>query len=188
MERSNQPPKTEGCESEGGPPDLWFYRTKRPTRSVPREKREPQAGPASCLSNSASKDQAASGDGVIISEPKTDTSASSEGVAGLPGSKSVARVEGDASNRGGPESSCRTNCEGQAGRGAQRQEAPSGQPGVGSSHSTQPQGASPEAGEGGDRLTQSAQATRTVRKTESNWRTFLRTIAEKQRLHQALPE
>ena len=47
-----------------------------------------------------------------------------EGEAGLPGSKSVARAEGDARNRGGPESPCRTNCEGQAGRGAQRQEAP----------------------------------------------------------------
>ena len=123
MEKSNQQPKTEGCSAEGDAVDLWFYRVERPSRSVPRGKREPQAGPASCLSNSASKVPDASGDGVFISEPKTDTTALGEGVAGLPGSKSVARVEGDASNRGGPESSCRTNCEGQAGREAQRQEA-----------------------------------------------------------------
>ncbi len=48
--------------------DLWFYRGERPSRSVPRERREPQAGPASCLSNSASKEQDASGDGVSLPE------------------------------------------------------------------------------------------------------------------------
>ena len=163
--------------------DLRVHRVERLLRSVPREKREPQAGPASCLSNSASKGQNASGDGVIISEPNIDTSAPGEGVEGLPGSKSVARAEGAARNRGGPAGPCRTNCEGQAGRGAQRQEALSGQPGFGSPHSTQPQGASPEAGEGGDRLTQSAQATSTVRKTETDWQTFLRAIAEKAYRH-----
>jgi group II intron reverse transcriptase/maturase len=46
-------------------------------------------------------------------------------------------------------------------------------------HSSQQQGISPEAGEGTDRSTQSAQATRTVRTTEEDWRTFLRAIAEK---------
>jgi RNA-directed DNA polymerase len=99
--------------------------------------------------------------------------------AGWPGSQSVARAEGDARNRGGPESSCRTNCEGQAGRAAQRQEAPTGDPGVGSVHSIQPQGVSPEAGEGADTLTQPAQATSAVRMTEQDWQTFLRAIAEK---------
>jgi group II intron reverse transcriptase/maturase len=106
-----------------------------------------------------------------------------EGMEGLPGSKSVARAEADAWNRGGPESPCRTNCEGQAGRAAQRQEAPSDAPGVGSAHSIQPQGASPEAGEGADRSTQSAQATSTVRTTEADWQTFLRAIAEKAYTH-----
>jgi group II intron reverse transcriptase/maturase len=62
---------------------------------------------------------------------------------------------------------------------AQRQEATPGAPGVGSAHTIQPQGASPEAGEGADRSTQSAQATRTVRTTERDWQTFLRAIAEK---------
>src|SRR5208283_5664240 len=179
MEKSNQLPKTEGCSAEGEPVDLWYYRDERPSRSVSRDKREPQAGPASCLSNSASKAADASGDGVSVPEPKTEMPVYGEGVEGLPGSKSVARAEADARNRGGPESPCRTNYESQAGRAAQRQEAPTDAPGVGSVHSIQQQGASPEAGEGADRTTQSAQATSTVRTTEPDWQTFLRAIAEK---------
>src|SRR5258707_4358218 len=180
MEKSNQLPKTEGCLAEGEPVDLLYYRVKRPSRSVSRDKREPQAGPASRLSDSASIVQDASGDGVCLPEPKTKTSVQGEGVEGLPGSKSVARAEADARNRGGPESPCRTNYEGQAGRAAQRQEAPSGPPGVGSAHSIQRQGASPDAGEGADKSTQPAQATSTVRTTEADWQTFLRAIAEKE--------
>ena len=179
MEKYNQLPKTEGCLAEGEPVDLWFCRVKRPSRSVPRDKREPQAGPAGCLSNTASKELNASGDGVSVPEPKTEMPEEGEGIKGLPGSKSVARDEADARNRGGPESPCRTNYEGQAGRAAQRQEAPSGTPGVGSAHTIQWQGASPDAGEGADRATQSAQATSTVRTTEADWQTFLRAIAEK---------
>jgi RNA-directed DNA polymerase len=179
MEKSNQLPKTEGCSAGGEPVDLWFYRVKRPSGSVPTDKREPQAGPASRISNSASKAADASGDGVSVPEPNTDRPVSGEGLEGLPGSQSAARVEGDARNRGGPEGPCRTNCEGQAGRVAQRQEAQSGAPGVGSAHSIQRQGASPDAGEGADRSTQSAQETSTVRTTESDWQTFLRAIAEK---------
>ncbi len=128
--------------------DEWFDRLERLSRSVPREKRELQAGPASRLSNSASKVLAASGDGVCLPEPNTETSDTGKGVEGLPGSKSVARAEGDARNRGGPESPCRTNCEGQAGRAAQRQEAPPGAPGVGSAHSIQWQGAAPKLEKG----------------------------------------
>src|SRR6266568_991183 len=169
MEKSNQLPKTEGCLAEGEPVDLWFHRDKRPSRSVSRDKREPQAGPASCLSNSASIVQGASGDGVCLPEPKTKTSVPGEGVEGLPGSKSVARAEADARNRGGPESPCRTNYEGQAGRVAQRQAATPGAPGVGSAHSIQSQGASPEAGKGADKSTQPAQATSAVRTTERDW-------------------
>ena len=136
MEKSNQLPKTEGCSAEGEAVDLWVHRDERPSRSVPRETREPQAGPASCLSNSASKDQDASGDGVIISEPKTETTAQGEGVAGLPGSKSVARAEGDTRNRGGPRESRRTNCASQAGMPFRRQgEAAEAIWGVGSAHS-----------------------------------------------------
>jgi group II intron reverse transcriptase/maturase len=102
-----------------------------------------------------------------------------EDAEGLPGSESVARAEGNARNRGGPGSPCRTNYEGQAGRAAQRQEALPESPGVGSAHSIPQQGASPEAGEGADRATQLAQATSAVRTTESDWQTFLRAIAEK---------
>jgi hypothetical protein len=159
--------------------DLWCYRVERPSRSVSRDKREPQAGPASRLSNSASKAADASGDGVSVPEPNTEMPATGEGVDGLPGSKSVARAEADARNRGGPESPCRTNYESQAGRTAQRQAAPSGTPGVGSAHSSQWQGTRPKIGEGADRSTQSAQATSTVRTTETDWQTFLRVIAEK---------
>src|ERR1039458_6938238 len=179
MEKSNQPPKTEGCLAEGEPVDLWSYRVERPSRSVPRETREPQAGPASCLSNSASKVPDASGDGVFIPEPNTERPAKGEGLEGLPGSNSVARAEGGARNRGGPESPCRTNCEGQAGKEPQRQEAPPDPPGVGLAHSIPPQGAGPEAGEGANRSTQSAQATSAVRTTARDWPTFLRAIAEK---------
>ena len=146
--------------------DLRDFRLERPSRSVSREKREPQVGVASCLSNTASKEQDASGDGVSLPEPNTETPVDGEGVDGLPGSKSVARVEADARNRGGPESPCRTNYEGQAGRAAQRQEAPSGTPGVGSAHSIQWQGASPETGEGADVLAKHTQATRAVRMTD----------------------
>ena len=179
MERSNQPPKTEDCLAEGQPVDLWFYRKERPSRSVSTGKREPQAGPASGLSNSASKESNASGEGVVMSESKTKSSVKGKDEEGLPGSKSVARAEGNTWNEGDPKSPCRTNCEGQAGREAQRQGAPPGIPGVGLAHSSQQQGASPEAGEGANRSTQSAQATSTVRTTEQDWQTFLRAIAEK---------
>ena len=179
METSNQRPKPEGCSAEGVIVDLKSGRIERLTRSVPRETREPQAGPASRLSDTASKGIDASGDGVRLPEPNTKAPARGEGVGGLPGSQSVARAEGLARNPGGPESSCRTNCASQAGRAAQRQEAPSGAPGVGSVHSRPWQGASPEAVEGADMLTQSAQETRTVRTTGADWHTFLRAIAEK---------
>jgi group II intron reverse transcriptase/maturase len=43
----------------------------------------------------------------------------------------------------------------------------------------QPQGASPQAREGANKSTQSAQETSTVRTTEQDWQTFLRAIAEK---------
>lgn len=159
--------------------DLWFYRVKRVPRSVPREKREPQAGPASCLSDSASKELDASGEAINSAEPRTETTAQGEVVEGLPGSKSVARAEGNTSNEGGPEGSCRTNYEGQAGKEAQRQGASPDLSGVGLAHSSQQQGASPEAGQGANRATQLAQETSAVRKTGKDWPTFLRAIAEK---------
>ena len=82
--------------------DLLYFRLERPSRSVSREKREPQAGPASGLSNSASKAANARGEAVSLAEPKTETTAHGEVVEGEPGSKSVARVEGVTRNEGDP--------------------------------------------------------------------------------------
>ena len=177
MEKSNQLPKTEGCLAEGEPVDLWYYRDERPSRSVSRDKREPQVGPASRLSDSASIVQEASGDGVCLPEPNTKMAAQGKAIEGLPGSKSVARAEGDARNRGGPERSRRTNCASQAGMPFQRQgEAVEAVWGVGSASSRSWQGASHEMAEGVDNLTKSTQATSSVRSTEPNWQTFLRAI------------
>jgi len=85
--------------------------------------RGPQAGLASCLSNSASRGLlTADGDGLGMPEPNTDRAAEGEALEGLPGSQSVARAAEAARNQGGPDGSRRTNYEGQAGRGVQRQE------------------------------------------------------------------
>jgi RNA-directed DNA polymerase len=178
---SNQQPEPEDCSAKGSPVDLWFHRMERSSRSVSREKREPQAGPASCLSNSASKVPDANGEGVDLPEPSIEVTGKGEVTEGLPGSKSVARAEGDTSNEGGPEGSCRTNCEGQAGREAQRQGVRSDLSGVGLAHSIQEQSRATGAdlGEGANRSMQPAQATSSVRMTGQNWPTFLRAIAEK---------
>jgi hypothetical protein len=88
----------------------------------------------------------------LLSESKTNPSVKGKEGEGLPGSKSVARAEGNTRNEGGPESPCRTNYEGQAGREAQRQEALPGAPGVGLAYSSQQQGASPDVGEGANSL------------------------------------
>src|ERR1022692_4403010 len=109
MEKSNQQPKPEDCPPKGEPVDLWYYRVERSKGSVSREKREPQAGPASCLSNSASKVADASGEAVLLAESKTEMTVTGEVVKGLPGSKSVARAEGTTSNEGGPKGPFRTN-------------------------------------------------------------------------------
>jgi hypothetical protein len=73
----------------------------------------------------------------------------------------VARAAEAARNQGDPAGSRRTNYEGQAGRGVQRQEErPEARQGVGFVHSSPQQDASLEAGEGTNRLTKHAQATR----------------------------
>ena len=94
-------------------------------------------------------------------EPNTDRAVAGEALEGLPGSKSVARAAEAAGNQGDPAGSRRTNYEGQAGRGVQRQEErPEARQGVGFVHSSPWQDASLEAGEGANRLTKHAQATR----------------------------
>jgi len=149
--------------------DLWGHGKERLSRSVSTEKREPQAGPASSLSHSASRDLQASGQGVLRSESNTEPPVKGEGGEGLPGSESVARAEGSTWNEGDPVGPCRTNCEGQAGREAQTQRSASWPPGVGLAHNSQPQGASPEAGEGANSQTKLTQATNAVRLTEPHW-------------------
>jgi len=114
-----------------------------------------------------------------MSESKTNPTVQGEDWEGLPGSESVARAEGNTRNEGDPKSPCRTNYESQAGREVQPKGVLPGASGVGLVHNSQQQGASPEAGEGTNRSTQSAQVTRTVRTTEEDWQTFLRAIAEK---------
>ena len=118
----------------------------------------------------------------MSSKPEIGSAAKGEALTGLPGSKSVAREEGTVRNQGDPEFSRRTNYEGQAGREVQREGGPTeGTPGVGSPNSSSRQGASPELSEGGDRTTQSAQATSAVGTTGQSWPTFLRAIADKAR-------
>ena len=55
------------------------------------QKRGPQAGFASGLSNSASKCSDADGDGLGMSEPNTDRAVAGEALEGLPGSKCLCR-------------------------------------------------------------------------------------------------
>src|ERR1035437_7564544 len=87
-------------------------------------------------------------------EPNTDGAVAGEALEGRPGSKSVARAAEAAWNQGDPEGSRRTDYEGQAGRGGQRQEErPEARQGVGFVHSSLRQDASLEAGEGANRLT-----------------------------------
>lgn len=180
MERSNQPPNTEGCLSTGVPVDLWFHRREPRAGSVPPEKREPQTGVAPSLSNSASKRIDAGGDAVGLAEPNIEAAAQGKAVKSLPGSKSVAREEGDTRNWGEPDCSCRTNYESQAGRTLQRQEgATEDSQAVGLTRSSQRQGASPEAGKRVNTLTQPTQATGPERVSENDWQTFLRAIANK---------
>ena len=183
MERSNQPTEPEcgrregqaSAAKEGG-------EAERLAGGVHREIREPQAGVAHRLSNSASKPSDAGGQDVLSSKPEIRSAVKGEAPRSLPGSKSVAREEGTVRNQGDPEFSRRTNYEGQAGREVQRQGGPTeGTPGVGSPNSSSRQGASPELSEGGDRTTQPAQATSAVGTTGQSWPTFLRAIADKAR-------
>lgn len=159
--------------------DLWFYRVERLKGSVSREKHEPQTGPASCLSDSASIVPSASGEGVIPPEPRTEVTDKGEVTEGLPGSKSVARAQGNTSNEGDPEGSCRTNCEGQAGREAQREEALSDLSGVGLANSIQGQPSGPTLEKGPTEQQEPAQETGHARKAKKDWPTSLRAIAEK---------
>src|ERR1035437_2134353 len=117
MERSNQPPKPECCLQPGQEPESQGKTAPNDLREAyAGQTRGPQAGFASCLSNSASKWSAADGDGLGMPEPNTDRAVAGEALGGLPGSKSVARAAEAARNQGDPEGCRPTNYEGQAGR------------------------------------------------------------------------
>ena len=75
MERSNQPPKPEGCWAEGQLEALRGRQKERPSRGVLTGRREPQAGAASGLSYSASKSSNASGEGFLLSASETESPA-----------------------------------------------------------------------------------------------------------------
>ena len=126
------------------------------------QKRGPQAGFASGLSNSASRGLInADGDGLRMPEPNLNGAAMGEALDSLPESESVARAAEAAWNQGDPDRSRRPNYESQAGKGVQRQEErPEARQGVGFVHSSPWQDARLEAGEGANRLTKHAQATR----------------------------
>lgn len=179
--RPSQPPRPEFCRLEGkGTAPGRGDGTERPVGGVNRDNRGPQAGVAPRLSNPASKDSAADGDGVTTPEPHVNETAKGEVLGGPPGSKSVAHGEGEVRNLRDPGPSRRSNCGNQAGRTAQRQEEPTdGGPGVRSVHSNPGQGHGPDPGEGTDTMMKSAQETSAVRTTESSWRTSLRAIAKK---------
>jgi hypothetical protein len=162
MERSNQPPKAECCLQRGQEPNSRGMTEPNDLREAyTGSKRGPQAGLASCLSNSASKGLNADGDGLGMPEPNTDGAVTGQALVGLPGSKSVARAAEAAWNQGDPDRSRRPNYESQAGRGVQRQgEHSEASQGVRFVHSSPWQDARLETSEGTNRLTKSAQATR----------------------------
>jgi hypothetical protein len=169
MERSSQPPEPECCRREGQVNAAQEGGgAERLVGGVHRENHEPQAGIAPRLSNPASKSLAAGEDAFLLAELNTAGAAMGKATADLPGSQSVAREERAVRNQGDPVISRRTNYEDQAGRLAQRPEGlTEGKPGVGSVHSIQRQGASPDAGEGADVLAKPTQATQAVRSTDT---------------------
>ena len=88
MERFNQPPKPESCLQPGPEPESPGMTAPNDLREAyTGQKRGPQAGFASGLSNSASKWSAADGDGLGRPEPNPDRAVVGEALEGLPGSK-----------------------------------------------------------------------------------------------------
>jgi len=182
MEKSNQQPKTECCRGEGeASKGFKAEGAEQPSGSVHREKCGPQVGVTPDLSNSASKQtKDAGGDAVLSAGTQHEPGRKGEDRINLPGSKSVARTEGEARNLGGPEHSRRTNCESQAGKATQRQEErPEGEPEVRSAHSKDTSGASQRENEGADTYTQPAKETSSVGKARKSWLTSLWAIADK---------
>ncbi len=182
MARPNQPPKPECCQQPGQESrPTEGNEAERTAGGVHKDVHGPQTGVASGLSNTAPKHVDADGEAVASSEPNTGRAAKGEAMLGLPGSKSVARAENVERNLGGPTDSHHTNNGGELGRSRQRQGAGSEErSGVRSVHGSREQGPhGPDSGEGTDIATQPAKDTRTVRATDSRWRTTLRAITTK---------
>jgi RNA-directed DNA polymerase len=180
--RSSRPPRPECCSEEGkAKVPVWGPATEQLLRSVHKEKHGPQERVASLLSNPAPKPLNADGDGVLLSESYVKETGKGEVSDNPPGSKSVARVQSDDRNLGGPDLSRRTNYGSQAGRGDQRQEdRPEVNLGVRSAHSNWQQGPQGlETREGADHPTQPSKETGAVRTTEPSWQTSLKAIANK---------
>ena len=150
-------------------------RNEQPTRSVPTGRREPQAGDASCLSHSASKEPDASGEAFNTAEPKTTPTGmvrSSRACRGLRAWRALKETHGTKEARRVPAAlTARAKQEGQrndkecclAIRESDRFI-------VGHCKASH----RPEASEGADSLTKHAQATSAARLAESRWPTFLR--------------
>src|SRR5437899_4158570 len=176
MERSNQPPNTECCWEEGQAGVAAGDASQ--TTSWKRTQGTSQAA-SGCRTplkpSSPETIQHAGGDAVASAEPNTEATVRGEVAGDLPGSQRVAREDRADGNLGRPEATRRANCGSQSGRNVQRQEECSeSNQGIRSVHSSQP-----NAGEGIDTITQSAQETSAVRTTDQSWSTSLRAIANK---------
>lgn len=186
MERSNQPPKTECCRQEGqasGATEAPEPNDRAEAYTGKLTGRKQDSHPAQATQPRDGTDTQA-GTVFPTMEPHTSQSATGEGPLGLPGSKSVAGEERTVRNLGEkPADSRRTQQESQAGKPEQRQEATAEKKqAVRLAHSSTPPTRPVEsvwAGEGANRVAQSAKETSAVRRTETDWPTSLRAIARK---------
>lgn len=183
--RLNQPPKPECCRSEGQvevPPEGADDQTTDWKRTQGNS--QAASGSRTPLKQSSLEtlQKQAGGDAVVPSEPNTEEAVSGKASRDLPGSKSVAREPRAVRKLGSPAAARSTNCGGQSGQEAQRQEdLPRGiEQGIRPVHSSPGSGTrcpNPEQGIG--TTTQPAKETSAVRTTESSWRTSLRAITNK---------
>ena len=182
MERSNQPPETECCRSEG---QSGLPLEGKLAQTTVRKQTQVNSSAASA-SRTALKQSSldtnlnADGDGVEIPEPNTMATDKGEVAGDLPGSQSVADEEQTSGNLGHPPISRRSNYEKQPGSLIQpKEEQARGEEGIRSAHSSPEPSASLGPNQAADITTKPARATRAVRTTEPHGRTFLRAITIK---------
>jgi len=182
MERSNQPPKTECCRSEGqGGLPLEGKLARRAARKQTQVNSSAANASRTALKQfSLDTNLNADGDGVDIPEPNTTATAKGEVAGDLPGSQSVADEKETSRNLGRPPISRRSNYENQPGSLIQpKGERARDEERIRSAHSSPDPSASLGPSQGADITTKPAQATRAVRTTEPHGRTFLRAITNK---------